>query len=67
MTTSTPTVVVTVSPAGDVAVEVQGCPGPSCRKLSADVERALGRTSSDVSTPDLHRVAGARQGVNRGQ
>ena len=44
------TITVTVSADGEVSVGVTGCPGPGCQKLTAELERALGRVSVDQRT-----------------
>lgn len=48
---TTPQIItVTVSADGETSVAVAGCPGPGCQKLTADLERLLGRTSADQHT-----------------
>lgn len=48
------TITVNVSATGEVIVSVSGCAGPGCQKLTADLERALGRVSADRRTPEYH-------------
>ena len=49
------TITVTVTADADVSVSVSGCPGPGCQKLTADLERALGRISADERTAEYHQ------------
>lgn len=41
---------------GSPTIEVKGCPGPSCKNLTSDLERALGRTVSDQPTKEMHQA-----------
>jgi hypothetical protein len=54
-------VYVDVSPEGQATVSVEGCPGPGCQQLTEAIEKAIGRTTQDVKTPDLYRSAPAQQ------
>lgn len=40
---------------GAVQVAVNGCDGPSCMKVTEQVEKALGRVVHDELTDDYHR------------
>lgn len=60
-------ITVNVSDAGKVSVSVSGCAGPGCHKLTAELERLLGRTSADRRTPEYHaQQRTARQGGGGG-
>lgn len=50
-------IIITVAPTGATTVAVKGCAGPSCKDLSRDIERALGRTTTDAETDDYRRQA----------
>lgn len=47
-------ITVNVTESGKVSVSVSGCAGPGCHKLTAELERLLGRTSADRRTPEYH-------------
>lgn len=47
-------ITVNVTATGEITVSVSGCAGPGCQKLTADLERALGRVSADRRTPEYH-------------
>lgn len=48
-----PTINIEVSETGETTVAVQGCPGPTCKQLTAAIERAIGSTTSDRTTPEM--------------
>jgi len=50
-----PTIEVAISPAGEVAVTVAGCAGPSCAEVTKAIEQALGRVTADRKTPEYYR------------
>lgn len=51
------TVTVEVDKAGAVTVKVNGVKGGGCKALTADIERALGKVTSDVPTAEMHQHA----------
>lgn len=44
---------VTITPTGDTQVEAIGCAGSGCQQLTAAIERAIGKTTSDVKKPEF--------------
>lgn len=48
------TIEIVVAPSGAVTVETRGFQGPSCREASRFLETALGRTTADRPTLELH-------------
>ena len=52
-------IIVTVSADAEVTVEVKGHPGPGCKALSQQIEQALGETTRDEPTRELHQAAEA--------
>lgn len=58
-------ITVTIDAAGEVTVGVTGCPGTGCHALTADIEKALGRTIDDQHT--FERLQRSTQGQQVGQ
>lgn len=56
-----PQITVTIDQDGDTNVAVQGQPGPGCKQLTAAIERAIGQTTKDQTTPEMQQSAGQRQ------
>lgn len=56
---------VTISPAGEVVVTVDGCAGPSCADLTKAIEQALGRVTADRKTPEYYLRQGGRHVAQR--
>ncbi len=52
---------VTISPEGEVQVDVQGVSGPSCLSLTEGIERALGRMTRRDAKPEMHQHDRASQ------
>lgn len=50
-------IIVTVSAEAEVKVEVKGHPGPGCKALGQQIEQALGETTQDEPTRELHQTA----------
>lgn len=40
---------------GNPTVETSGCQGNECKKLTAGIEQALGKTVRDESKPEMHQ------------
>ena len=49
---ATPTIVVTISPRGEVTVAVEGVAGPACQEMTRPLEQTLGTTAEDRRTPE---------------
>lgn len=45
-----------VSPNGDVRVEGKNISGPDCKTLTAEIEKALGTTTSSKLKPEYHQA-----------
>lgn len=60
-------ILVTVDPQGNSQVEARGVPGPGCQHLTAAIERALGRTVENRTTPEYHQQATQPQAQRRQQ
>lgn len=43
-----------ISPSGETKVSVKGVKGKSCKALTADFERGLGKVTHDVPTKEMH-------------
>ena len=52
-----PTIEIVVEPDGSTTVQTRGYTGPSCREASAFIERALGKTTGETLTAELHQSA----------
>jgi hypothetical protein len=48
-------IVIEISPQGETKIEVKGCAGPSCSSLTAAIEKAVGRTVTDLKKPEFHQ------------
>lgn len=42
---------------GKATVETQGFVGETCKDATRDLERAMGMTTADVPTPEMHNQA----------
>jgi len=49
------TISVLIDTDGNVEVETTGFAGAECKQATADLERALGKTTDDRVTPEFHR------------
>ena len=47
-------VIVTITPAGEIEVKVQGHAGPGCKDLTKQLEAALGETTGDAKTTEFN-------------
>ena len=47
------TVIVTIEN-GDVKIQTKGFKGKSCKAATAELEKGLGRVTSDVPTAEMH-------------
>lgn len=43
---------VSITPEGETQVEAIGCAGSGCQQLTAAIERAIGKTTSDLKKPE---------------
>lgn len=59
-------VIVRVAADGKTEVTIDGMPGVSCKDATKAVERALGITSSDKPTVEMHQPAKAAQHIQQG-
>lgn len=59
-------VIVTVGETGDVKVEANGCVGNGCAALTAEIEKAIGKTTGDVKKSEFHQQAQAGQQAKAG-
>ena len=50
-------VIVTIGTDGKATIAVQGCVGPSCKSLTAALEKALGTVTSDEKTPEFAQMS----------
>lgn len=50
-------IVIEVSQEGETKVLVEGCAGPSCKALTADIEKALGEVTDDKKTADYLKTS----------
>ena len=51
----TPSIEITVSPAGEVSVQTKGIAGPGCREASRFIEQALGEKAAEQLTADFYQ------------
>ena len=58
-------IVVTISPDGTTTVAPTGTPGPSCKDVTKNIERMLGKTVDDTPTAEFHKVPDMHQGVKQ--
>ena len=59
-------VVVRTAVDGKTEVSIDGMPGVSCKDATKALERALGVTSSDKPTVEMHQPAKAAQNIQQG-
>lgn len=43
-----------ISPDGDVVITVRGVRGKACKDATAQIEKALGKVTSDTPTGEMH-------------
>lgn len=55
------TIEVEVDPKGGIEIETKGFAGPECEKATAELERALGKTTKNERTPEFNRRPGVTQ------
>lgn len=58
-------IVVTIDPQGDTRVAVEGVTGPSCKNVTKQIERALGKTVSDNPTSEFHKASKQGQRISQ--
>lgn len=51
---------------GATEIKVVGHAGPGCKSLTANIEKALGKVTSDVKTPEYNQVAKQAQQAKAG-
>ena len=54
-------IIIDIDPSGDTTIEVKGYSGPGCKALTADIERALGKATSDRLTSEYHQSEQRRE------
>ena len=47
-------VTITIGPDGDVEVKAAGVAGTGCKTLTAAIEKAIGKTTGDKPTSEMH-------------
>ncbi|WP_417385374.1 DUF2997 domain-containing protein [Gimesia sp.] len=60
------TIEITVTPDGQTRVETRGFSGAGCREASRFIEEALGKRTSERTTPEFFQVADERQRLQEG-
>ncbi|MEQ8853928.1 MULTISPECIES: DUF2997 domain-containing protein [Gimesia] len=60
------TIEITVTPDGQTRVETKGFSGAGCREASRFIEEALGKRTSERTTPEFFQVADERQRLQEG-
>lgn len=50
-------ITVEIDDGGAVQVKVEGCPGPSCKALTRDLEKDLGKVTADRATAEMSQQA----------
>lgn len=58
-------IIIEISPSGESMIKVQGMKGSKCSKLTADIEKALGKVTSTKKTSEYYMSEG--QGLKQGQ
>ena len=53
-------VTIDIDEQGNAKLTVNGCPGSSCKNLTAQIEKALGTVSNDKNTGEFYEQAKAR-------
>ncbi len=54
---SQPTISLEISPGGEITVEVSGVDGPSCKALTMDLEKSLGKLQDTKLKPEYTSLA----------
>ncbi len=62
---TTMAIVVTIKPDGTTTVAAEGVAGPSCKDVTAKIERALGKTVSDAPTAEMQQVPPMTQSMKQ--
>ena len=55
----------TIRKDGSTKIEVSGVKGKGCKALTKDIEEALGKTVSDIETPEMRETIGRVQHQNQ--
>ena len=52
-----PKVTIRLSPTGEATVTTEGYHGKACKDATKEIEKALGKTTSDVKKPEYYQQA----------
>jgi Protein of unknown function (DUF2997) len=58
-------IIIEVSPAGEVKIEAVGFKGAACEKATAALEKALGAPSGRKRKPEYHAAGATSQAIGR--
>ena len=58
-------IIIEISPTGESSIKVQGHKGTKCTKLTADIEKALGKVISSKKTSEYYMTE--EQGLKQSQ
>lgn len=56
-------IIIEIDLEGNPKVSVKNCPGPSCKALTHEIEKAIGSTVKDKETEEFYAKAKAKTGV----
>jgi len=56
-------IIINIAEDGATEIKVEGCAGPACQKLTAGLERALGKTVKEEKTREFHQHATVKDHV----
>ena len=65
MNSAPPTIEITISPAGECAVQTRGFVGPGCRDASRFVEQALGERTTEQLTAEYYQPLTGRESAGQ--
>lgn len=65
MSGTTQTIEITISPAGETAVQTKGFSGSSCRDASRFIEQALGERTAETLTAEFYQPQANEQRVTQ--
>lgn len=58
-----PEITITINTDGDTELKVNGVKGSGCKQLTAQIEKALGRTTRDTPTAEMHQTVSANNTI----